>query len=166
MTKYQEKKLKMYSPEENDYVNVELESQRTRPQDFDVRQFMKDKGAGEREAQEIIQRNKEHGECEEKDVTVIDNDKNNDSHKHEDKPNNELQAQQINEEDYIPYTDMKWKDFATLCGYRGEDRMEKAYEKWNNERLKAKNAWKDNEKLVHEIQEEINEDYVPGMQRR
>ena len=60
---------------------------------------------------------------------------------------------------------MKWKEFATLCGYRGEDRMEKVYKKWNDERSKAKNATKDNEKLVEEIQEEINEDYAPGMQR-
>lgn len=160
-------KYAMYSPEKNDYVNIELETQRTKIQDNRVRQFMKDRGAGEREADQILEKDKEHGECQEKDVTVIDNDKNNDSHTHKKENNNksELQAQEINEEDYIPYTNMKWKEFATLCGYRGEDRMEKAYKKWNDERSKAKNAAKDNEKLVKEIQEEINEDYAPGMQR-
>ena len=160
-------KYGMYSPEKNDYVNVELETQRTKIQNSDVRQFMKDRGVGQREAEQIIKKDKEHGECDNKDVTVVDNDKNNDSHTHEkeNEQTGELQANEINEEDYIPYTNMKWKDFATLCGYRGEDRMEKAYEKWNNERSKAENAAKDNGKLVEEIQEEINEDYAPGMQR-
>ena len=46
-----------------------------------------------------------------------------------------------------------------------QEEIKKAYEKWNNERSKAENAAKDNGKLVEEIQEEINEDYAPGMQR-
>lgn len=160
-------KYGMYSPELNDYVNVELETQRTKIQANDVRQFMKDKGAGQREAEKIIKRDKEHGECGRKDVTNIDNDPNNDSHTHEeDIQDVEEQSKTINEDDFIPNTNTKWKEFASLCGYRGENRIEKAYEKWNNEKAKTQNANKENEEIIEEIQEEINSEYAPEMQRR
>ena len=66
-------KYSMYSPQKNEYVDIELETQRTKLQANDVRQFMKDKGVGTRESEEIIKKDQEHGECEKKDVTVIDN---------------------------------------------------------------------------------------------
>ena len=80
----------MFSPEKNQYLDVELETQRTRPQDSAVRQFMKDRGAGVREAENVIERGEEHqiyGEMEENseyqlNVKDIDNNKNNDTHEH------------------------------------------------------------------------------------
>lgn len=156
-------KYGMYSPEKNDYVNVELETQRTRPQDYDVRQFMKDRGVGEREAEQILEKDKEHGECLEKDVTVIDNDKNNDSHTHEDIQN--IEIQDIDAHEYIPNTETTWDEFASICGYRGEDRIQRALEKFQKE--KAENTDKSNKELVEQIEEQENEDYMHrGMQRR
>lgn len=145
-------KYGMYSPQEGKYVDIELETQRTMIQDNDVRQFMKDKGAGNREAQDIIKRNEQHGECEEKDVTVIDNDKTNDSHIHE---NN----QTSNLDEYIPNTNMTWKKFASICGYRGTDRIEMAQKKWKTERDNPQNLSKDNEQLLENIEEKINGQY-------
>ena len=29
-------------------------------------------------------------------------------------------------DDYIPNTDITWDRFASMCGYRGEDRLEKS----------------------------------------
>ena len=83
-------KYSMFSPEKNQYLDVELETQRTRPQDSAVRQFMKDRGAGVREAENVIERGEEHqiyGEMEENseyqlNVKDIDNNKNNDTHEH------------------------------------------------------------------------------------
>lgn len=155
-------KYGMYSPEKNDYVNVELETQRTRPQDNDVRQFMKDRGAGEREAEQILEKDKEHGECLEKDVTVIDNDKNNDSHTHEDIQN--LEIQDIEAHDHIPNTETTWEEFASICGYRGEDRIKRALEKFQSE--KAENTDKSNKELVEKIEEQENENYMHGGMQR
>lgn len=64
----------------NENVAIELNTQRTMPQNSYVRQYLKDKGAGIDEVNNVIARDKAHGECNEKDVTVVDNDKNNDSH--------------------------------------------------------------------------------------
>ena len=83
-------KYSMFSPEKNQYLDVELETQRTRPQDSAVRQFMKDRGAGVREAENVIERGEEHqiyGEMEENseyqlNVKDVDNNKNNDTHEH------------------------------------------------------------------------------------
>lgn len=63
-------------------VAIELETQRTYEKDSHVREFLNDKNEGVYEPDEIIERDKKHGECKEKDVTVIDNDKDNDSHEH------------------------------------------------------------------------------------
>ncbi len=151
-------KYSMYSPQKNDYVDVELETSRTKRQNTNVHEFMKDKGAGTDEAKKIIERDEEHGQCEEKDVTVIDNDKNNDSHTHE--------IKEIEEDEYIPDTNIKWRDFANSCGYRGTDWKEKTLEKWNTERTKSGNEEKSNEELAKDIQEEIEDQYTPGMERR
>ena len=48
-------KYSMFSPEKMEYLDVELETQRTRPQDSAVRQFMKDRGAGIREAEHVLE---------------------------------------------------------------------------------------------------------------
>ena len=155
-------KYGMYSPEKNDYVNVELETQRTKIQANDVRQFMKDKGVGEREAEQILEKDEEHGKCLEKDVTVIDNDKNNDSHTHENVENTGIQNIEANE--YIPNTEITWDKFASMCGYRGEDRIQKAVEKFETE--KAKNTDKTNKELIEQIEEQENEIYMHGGMQR
>lgn len=63
-------------------VATELETQRTYDDDSYVRGFLNDRNEGIYEPDKIMERDKEHGECDEKDVTVIDNDKDNDSHEH------------------------------------------------------------------------------------
>ena len=88
-----------------------------------------------------------------KDVTVIDNDKTNDSHTHQPKG-----------EDYIPNTNTTWEKLAEICGYRGEDRIKQAYEKWEEKKYDERNTTKDNKQLIEEIEEEINEEY--GMPER
>lgn len=75
-------KYSIKSRQTSEFVATELATQRTLPQESNVRRFLNDRNAGVYEADEILKRDKEHGECEEKDVTVIDNDKDNDSHKH------------------------------------------------------------------------------------
>lgn len=63
-------------------VATELETQRTYDDDSYVRGFLNDRNEGIYEPDKIMERDEEHGECDEKDVTVIDNDKDNDSHEH------------------------------------------------------------------------------------
>lgn len=76
-------KYAMRSHITGEFVTTELETQRTLPQDSRVRQFLNDKNRGIYEADRILQRDKNHDEeCEQKDVTVIDDNKNNDSHTH------------------------------------------------------------------------------------
>lgn len=76
-------KYAMRSHTTGEFVTIELETQRTLPQDSKVRQFLNDRNQGIYEADRILQRDKEHDEeCEQKDVTVIDDDRNNDSHTH------------------------------------------------------------------------------------
>ena len=142
-------KYSMFSPEKMEYLDVELETQRTRPQDSAVRQFMKDRGAGIREAEHVLDRGEEHqiyGEMEEDsehklNIKDVDNNKNNDTHEHDDVPN----------------TDITWEQFASMCGYRGEDRLEMAVQKFNEE--KEKNLDASNQELIDDIEEQENEQY-------
>ena len=48
-------------------------------QDSDVREFMND-WADRYQAEHMLERNAEHGKCAEKDITIIDNDKDNNDH--------------------------------------------------------------------------------------
>lgn len=75
-------KYTLRSKETGEDVATELETQRTYEKDSHVREFLRDRNEGIYEPDEIIERDKKHGECKEKDVTVIDNDKDNDSHEH------------------------------------------------------------------------------------
>ncbi len=171
-------KYSMFSPQEGEYVDIELETQRTMLQDSDVRQFMKDKGAGTREAENIIEKGEVHeayGELEEDrgntkrdvDVKDVDNDKNNNTHEHieqqvEDKKMSEEHTAQL----YVPDTNKTWKEFATDCGYRGDGWLEKITQKWENERNREKNDMKSNQELVDEIITEIEEEYMQSIERK
>ncbi len=146
-------KYSKYSPQENKYVDVELETQRTHIQANDVRQFMKDKGVGEREAKKILEEDRKHGECPKKDVTVIDTDKNNDSHTHE----------IIKATDYIPNTKITWERLAKMCGYRGEGSIEKTYEEFIS--IKKENFEISNNQIINKMEERANE-YFPGRKQR
>ena len=162
-------KYSMFSPEKNQYLDVELETQRTRPQDSAVRQFMKDRGAGVREAENVIERGEEHqiyGEMEENsehqlDIKDVDNNKNNDTHEHSEQENGELKVEL---DDYIPNTDITWERFASMCGYRGEDRLEKAVQRFQKEKEKDFDA--SNQELIEEIEEEENEQYRGNERKR
>jgi hypothetical protein len=157
-------KYSMFSPEKMEYLDVELETQRTRPQDSAVRQFMKDRGAGIREAEHVLDRGEEHqiyGEMEEDsehklNIKDVDNNKNNDTHEHDDviDENGKIKVEL---EDYIPNTDITWEQFASMCGYRGEDRLEMAVQKFNEE--KEKNLDASNQELIDDIEEQENEQY-------
>ena len=164
-------KYSMFSPEKNQYLDVELETQRTRPQDSAVRQFIKDRGAGVREAENVIERGEEHqiyGEMEENsehqlNVKDVDNNKNNDTHEHLEQmdKNGELKVEL---DDYIPNTDITWDRFASMCGYRGEDRLEKAVQRLQEEKEKDFDA--SNQELIEEIEEEENEQYRGNERQR
>lgn len=73
-------KYSMRSNETGEDVAIELQTQRTYEKTSKVREFLNDEHEGIYEPDEIIERDKQHGKCEEKDVTNIDNDKDNDSH--------------------------------------------------------------------------------------
>ena len=162
-------KYSMFSPEKNQYLDVELETQRTRPQDSAVRQFIKDRGAGVREAENVIERGEEHqiyGEMEENsehqlNVKDVDNNKNNDTHEHLVQENGEIKVEL---DDYIPNTDITWDRFASMCGYRGEDRLEKAVQRLQEEKEKDFDA--SNQELIEEIEEEENEQYRGNERQR
>ncbi len=151
---HREIRYREYSPQDNQYLDIELETHTTRRQDEDVRRYeIEEARAGERAAQETRQKYEEHNKLyAEAEVAVEDTDhnQNNNTHTHE-----------FNEQEYIPYTDVTWQEFANQCGYRGEGWLEKVYEIWMEERSKAENAGKDNQELIEKIQEEINEQYMP-----
>ncbi len=103
----------------NENVAVELNTQRTWPQNSNVRQYLNDKGAGREEVNDVLARDKAHGECKEKDVTVIDNDKNNDSH------GSHVGTQDTELSDYVrqildtPILDNQ--DDITIANFKGRD---------------------------------------------
>lgn len=146
-------KYSQYSPEENKYIDTELETNRTMPQDSGVRQWLNDRGEGTREAQDTENRFREHERFNEKEVEVegVDNDPNNNPHEH--KENNE----QIEADDYVPNTDITWEELASKWGYRGSDRIENTIERFKEEYEKDPN--KTNEEIIEDVEEEINEQY-------
>ena len=75
-------KYAMRSRQTGEFVATELQTQKTYEKTSDVREFLNDENAGMYEADDILKRDKNHNECGEKDVTIIDNDKDNDSHEH------------------------------------------------------------------------------------
>ena len=103
----------------NENVAVELNTQRTLPQDSNVRQYLKDKGAGRDEVNNVIARDEAHGECAQKDVTLVDNDKNNDSHGPHTKTDDSSKAQVTTINDaYLSYCVRKILDTSIGEQYR------------------------------------------------
>lgn len=142
-------KYAMWSQERGEYINTELETNRTWIQDDDVREFMYQKGNGIYEAEQMLDKSDEHGECERKEVEDLDQDPTNDSHEHV--------VEDISENDYIPNTTYTWRDFANKCGYRGEGDIELAFKTFQKQ--KEAEPDKTNEEIVNEIIEEKEEEY-------
>ena len=155
-------KYSMFSKEKNEYLDIELETQRTRPKDSTVRQFMRDKGAGIREAESVIERGEEHqfyGEMQDDsehklNIRDVDNNKNNDTHEHLETENGK---QTLELGDYIPNTNITWENFANMCGYRGEGRLDKAVKRFKEEQEKDHSI--SNKEIMDEIEEKENEQY-------
>lgn len=162
-------KYSMYSPQEDRYVDVELETQKTSFQDNDVRQFMKEERVAtkDREAEMIEERYRQHEQMGEEEVEVedVDNDKNNNTHEHGDgEVTNETLEERsmiVEPDDYIPNTNITWEQLASKCGYRGEDRIKRAYERF--EKAYNDNPDKTNKEIIEEIEEEENRDYRGGL---
>ncbi len=138
-------KYSQWSDEKGEYVDTELKTSRDIIIDDDTRQYLKARGEGTKEATETLEKEENHKDDYKKDVTLIDHDKNNDSHVH------------INEDDYIPNTNMTWREFANECGYRGEGALEKAQEKFK--KAKLDNEGLSNQDIAENIIEEENEEY-------
>ena len=152
-------KYSMYSPEENKYIDTELETNRTMPQDSGVRQWLNDQHEGTREAQDTENRFQVHEKFAEQEVEVegIDNDLDNNPHEH-----NETKDE-ITLEDKIPNTDLTWEELASKLGYRGSDRLEKTVEKFEQEC--EENPNKENQEIIEDMEEEINEEYRGTLSR-
>lgn len=122
-------------------VTIELETQRTYEDTSKVREFLKDKNKGTYEPDEIQQSNKEHGECKEKDITII----NNDSHElHVNETYIGEQAKNIMAED----SDIE--NIFTLKEVK--ERLEKKIEKYKGEKTM--------EQIVEETKKELREDAI------
>lgn len=143
-------KYSEYSTEKGKYVSTELETDKDIFIDDDVRQYLKDRTEGREKADNTIKR-AEHQKCEEKDVTLVDNNPNNDSHVH------------ISPDDYIANTDMTWGEYASQLGYRGEGAIQRAQEQFENSQ--EKNPDFDNKEIVEMTIEEANEDFRGNRQR-
>ena len=152
-------KYSMYSPEENKYIDTELETNRTMPQDSGVRQWLNDQHEGTREAQDTENRFQVHEKFAEQEVEVegIDNDLDNNPHEH-----NETKDE-ITLEDKIPNTDLTWEELASKLGYRGSDRLEKTVKKFEQEC--EENPNKENQEIIEDMEEEINEEYRGTLSR-
>lgn len=147
-------KYSQWSNEKGEYVDTELKTSRDTFINDDVRQYLKARNKGIREATETLEKaehHEEYGETE-TDVTLVDHDPNNDSHIH------------IGENDYIPNTNTTWREFANQCGYRGEGSLEKAQEKFQQEC--AENTELSNEEIIENVIEEENEDYRHLQERK
>lgn len=137
-------KYSEFSKENGKYVSTELETDRDIYVKDDVRQYLKDRTEGREKSDNTIDRAEEH-EGEEKDVTLVDNNPNNDSHVH------------ISPEDYIPNTNMTWGEYANELGYRGEGAIERAQEEFK--KSIERNPSSDNKQIVEMTIEEANEDF-------
>ncbi len=137
-------KYSEFSKEKGEYVTTELETDRDIYIDDDVRQYLKDRTEGRKKANNTIERSKKH-DGEQKDITLVDNDINNDSHVHVDK------------NDYIPNTNKTWEQFANELGYRGDGSIQKAQEEFEKE--KHKNKELNNEEIIEQMVEIANEDF-------
>ena len=139
-------KYSKYSPEKGEYISTELRTDREIYINDDVRQYLKDSSEGVTKAQATIERSEVHEEYDEKqDITLVDNNLNNDSHTH------------INSDDYVTNTNITWGEYANQLGYRGEGAIELAVKKY--EETLAKNKGLDSKKIVELTIDEANEEF-------
>ena len=134
--------------EENENVGIQIETSQTPIIPIETREIMnRNKGVYQKDkVQNEIQEHTDHG-CNPKDVKDFDGNENTETH-------TDKEYTEIDENDYIPNTNMTWRQFANKCGYRGEGDIEKAVqtvnsmEEVNQEKL---------EKYIEEKEEEFGE---------
>lgn len=134
-------------------VAIELETQATYFQDSDVREFLNDRHEGIYEPDEILERDEEHGECEEKDVTNIDDDLSNDTHTHF---NNEIISECV-----VEILDTKVNDDdEQIADYRNRDDA-----KWEIQEALKERTFKSKEELVEYVSQKMKQDVVENADR-
>ena len=134
--------------EENENVGIQIETSQTPIIPIETREIMnKNKGVYQKDkVQNEIQEHTDHG-CNPKDVKDFDGNENTETH-------TDKEYTEIDENDYIPNTNMTWRQFANKCGYRGEGDIEKAIEAVNS--MKKVNQ-EELEKYIEEKEEEFGE---------
>ena len=100
--------------EENENVGIQIETSQTPVIPIETREIMnRNKGIYQKEkVQDEIQEHTDKG-CNPKDVKDFDGDENTTTHM-------DIDYTEVNENDFIPNTDMTWREFANKCGYRGD----------------------------------------------
>ena len=95
---------------ENENVGIQIETSKTPVIPMEIREIM-----NKNKQDEVYNEIKKHTDigCNPKDVKDFDGDENTATH-----IVNEYN--EIDENDYIPNTNMTWREFANKCGYRGE----------------------------------------------
>lgn len=134
--------------EENEITETELETAQTGYIPIETREvFNRNKGRHQIDkVQDEIQEHTDEG-CNPKDIEDFDGDEKTGTHEH-------FQYTEIDENDYIPNTNITWRQFANKCGYRGEGDIEKAVEAVNS--MKEVNQ-EELEKYIEEKEEEFGE---------
>lgn len=145
-------KYSQWSSQKGEYVSTELKTNRDNLVNDDTRQYLKSRNQGVREATETLERAEKHEEKEDPnlDVTLVDNDPNNDSHDH------------IDENDYIPNANITWGKLADKLGIRGSDRLERTVELYYKECSKDKYKDASPEEVIDDMEEEANNEYGRG----
>ena len=112
--------------EENEITETELGTSQTGYIPIETREvFNRNKGRHQIDkVQDEIQEHTDEG-CNPKDKKDFDGDEKSGTHEH-------FKYTEIDENDYIPNTNMTWRQFANKCGYRGEGDIEKAVEVVNS----------------------------------
>lgn len=100
--------------EENENIGIQIETSQTPVIPIETREIMnRNKGIYQKEkVQDEIQEHTDKG-CNPKDVKDFDGDENTTTHM-------DIDYTEVNENDFIPNTDMTWREFANKCGYRGD----------------------------------------------
>ena len=108
--------------QENEITEMELETTQTGYIPIETREiFNRNKGRNQIDKiQDEVQEHTDHG-CNPEDVKDFDGDENTKTH-------TDIEYSEIDENDYIPNTNITWREFANKCGYRGEGSIEKAVE--------------------------------------
>lgn len=133
-----------------DGIAYELETNATWRADDDQRRMQRDREGvyAANDAMDAQARHEEIG-CENDRVENIDQYEGNDLHEHI-----------IEADDLIPGTDTTWREFANMCGYRGEDALEKAQKRFMEYKDKHPNI-ENNNTIIDNIEEEV-EGEMPG----